>query len=402
MRSGGRRLDGAGDRSRADAAGPDQGGFTLIELMVGMLLTGVIISFIFLVSGKMSTAYLGQSQLSEVQETLRTARAAIAADVRQAGFFMSDGFRTAALGDPATPVAPLQVVNNADGSGPDSIRIYYGDATAATRVIAIEPAVRGYADVDSADAFEVGDVVVMVNSAIATPVGGAAGIITYDACVVRVTGIDEGDPDRLHFATGGSGGPYNMANNPQCATVATSTFNEAPQPDTVVYRFVARSYRIDPERKELGVLQGSPSGELEEDDWMDLALGVTTIQVSSRYAEDGDAVDLDDDGDPTLDWYSGDGQEATDPAGERPAGARLAEIRISLEARTQRGTRAVATSRTAALTDEDRPDHNPIGDWDGVELAGVPDAERPDGYAGTFIYRSADVLIDLRNLGDRK
>lgn len=394
-------LDPTRDRA-AGAAGSGQGGFTLIELMVGMLLTGVIISFIFLVSGKMSTAYLGQSQVSEVQETLRTARAAIAADVRQAGFFMSDGFRTAAFGDPVTPVAPLQVVNDVDGSGPDAIRVYYGDATAATRVIAIEPAVRGYADVDSADAFEVGDVIVMVNSAIATPIGSTAGVITYDACVVKVTGIDAGTPDRLHFAVGSSGSPYNMLANPQCATVATSTFNEAPQPDTVAYRFVARSYRIDPDRRELSVLQGSPSGEMVDDDWMDLALGVTTIQVSSRYVEDGDAADLDDDGDPTLDWYSGEGQEATDPSGERPADARLVEMRISLEARTQRGTRAVATTRTAALTDEDNPDHNPIGDWDGVQLAGVPDGERPDGYAGTFIYRSADVLVDLRNLGDAK
>jgi hypothetical protein len=262
--------------------------------------------------------------------------------------------------------------------------------------------VRSYADVDSADAFEVGDVVVMVNSAIATPVGSVAGVITYDACVVKVTSIDAGATDRLHFATGSSGSPYNMAANPQCATVATSTFNEAPQPDTVVYRFVARSYRIDPDRKELSVLQGSPSGEMEEDDWVDLAVGVTTIQVSSRYVEDADAVDLDGVGDPTLDWYSGEGQEATDPSGERPAGARLAEMRISLEARTQRGTRAVATNRTAALTDEDNAEHNPIGDWDGVQLAGVADADRPDGYAGTFIYRSADVLINLRNLGDAK
>lgn len=389
------------DGTRAGGA-PGQRGFTLMELVVGMLLTGVIISFIFLVSGKMSTAYLGQSQVSEVQETLRTSRAAIAADVRQAGFFMSDGFRTAAFGDPTTAVAPLQVMNDADGSGPDSIRIYYADATAATRVVAIDPAARAYADVDSAGAFEVGDVVVMVNSAIATPVGGAAGVITYDACVVKVTGIDAGGTDRLHFAVGISGSPYNMLANPQCTTVATSTFNEAPQPDTVVYRFVARSYRIDPDRKELGVLQGSPSGEMEDDDWMDLALGITTIQASSRYAEVGDAVDLDDDGDPTLDWYSGEGQEATDPSGQRPSSARLAEMRISLEARTQRGTRAVATSHTAVLTDEDSTDHNPIGDWDGVQLAGVADGARPDGYAGTFIYRSADVLVDLRNLGDAK
>ena len=62
-------------------------GFTLIELMIGMLLTGIVLSFIFLVSGKMSTAYFGQSQVAEVQETLRTVRAAITADVRQAGFF---------------------------------------------------------------------------------------------------------------------------------------------------------------------------------------------------------------------------------------------------------------------------------------------------------------------------
>ncbi|HTE51085.1 MAG TPA: prepilin-type N-terminal cleavage/methylation domain-containing protein [Kofleriaceae bacterium] len=377
-------------------------GFTLVELLIGMMLTGIIISFIFLVSGKMSTAYFGQSQVSEVQETLRTTRAAIAADVRQAGFFMSDGFRTAAFGDTAALVRPLQVVNDADGAGPDLLRVYYADASAASRVISVDPLARAFADVDSADAFVAGDVVVLVNSAIAGPAAGVVGVITYAACVVKVTSIAAGTPDRLHFSGGGSGAPYNASGNPQCTEVAAATFNEAPRPDTVVYRFIGRSYRIDPDRRELGVLQGSPTGEMVDDDWTDLALGVTTLQVASRYAEAGDAADLDGDGDPELDWYSSDGQEVTDPSGERPADAILTEMRISIEARTQRGTRSVATAHSASLIDVDATDHNPIGDWAGVQLAGVADAARPDGYAGNHIYRSADVLIDLRNLGDRK
>jgi len=373
-------------------------GFTLIELMIGMALTGLVMSFIFMVSGKMSSAYFGQSQVAEVQQTLRTARAAIAADVRQAGFFVSNGFRTAAFGDPAEVVPPLEVVNDADGSGPDLLRIYYADATAGSRVVRIDPAAREFADVDSAAAFGVGDVVVMVNSAVAGPTeSGDVGAITYMACVVKVTSIENGATDRVHFAT--SGAPYNAASNPQCAEVATATANEDPQPDTVMYRFVGRSYRIDPDRKELGVLQGSPSGEMDGEDWTDLALGVTTIQDASRFFEDGDAADLDGDGDPELDWYSGEGQESPDPTGERPAGAALSEMRISVEARTQRGTRAVASARTSLLGDEANADHNPVGDWAGVQLAGVEDADRPDGYRGDHIYRSAEALIDLRNLG---
>jgi prepilin-type N-terminal cleavage/methylation domain-containing protein len=373
-------------------------GFTLIELMIGMLLTGLILSFIFIVSGKMSSSYLGQTQVAEVQQTLRSARAAIAADVRQAGFFVSGGFRTAAFGDTDELVRPLQIVNDADGSGPDLLRVYYADATGGSRVQSIDPAARAFAAVDSADGFSEGDVVVLVNSAIAgADEFGNAGLVTYSACVVKVTSIESGAPDRLNFSA--SGAPYNVAGNAQCTEVATATANEQPQPDTVVYRFVGRSYRIDPDRKELSVLQGSPSGEMEPDDWADLAIGVTTIQAASRFFEDGDGVDLDGDGDPTLDWYSSEGQENVDPGGERPAGAALVELRVSVEARTQRGTRAVASARTTFLSSETNAEHNSIGDWAGVQLSGVDDAERPDGYAGNHIYRSAEALIDLRNLG---
>ena len=377
-----------------------QRGFTLIELTIGMLLTGIILSFVFIVSGKMSTAYFGQAQVADVQQTLRTVRAAIAADVRQAGFFVSNGFRTAAFGDTAELVRPLQIVNNADGSGPDVVRVYYADATAGSRVRSIDEAERGFADIDSTASFAEGDVVVMVNSAI-TPAGenNGTGQVVYAACVVRVTAIDAGAPGRLYFAADGDGAPYNTADNPQCAEVASATANEDPVPDTVVYRFAGRSYRIDPQRKEQGVLQGSPSGEMVEGDWTDLALGVTTIQTASRYFEDGDAVDLDGDGDPELDWYSAEGQETPDPTGERPAGASLIELRVSVEARTQRGTRSVPTSRTTNMSDDDQPAHNPVGDWPGVQLAGVANDERPEGYGGDHIYRSAEALIDLRNLG---
>ncbi len=383
--------------------GADRGerGFSLVELLVGMVLTAVILSFVFIVSGKMSNAYFGQTQVAELQQTLRTARAAMVADARQAGFFVSNGFRTAAFGDTNELVRPLQVVNNADGSGPDVLRVYYADASAGSRVLAIDSAGNAWADVDSAAAFSAGDVVVMVNSAIAGASDtGAAGLASYAACVVKVTSVEPGSPDRLHFgAPSGSGAPYNLGGNPQCGAVEAATTNEQPQPDTVVYRFVGRSYRIDPDRKDLSVLQGSATGEMEEDDWTDLALGVTTLQAASRFYEDDDTVDLDGDGDPKLDWYSSEGQESLDPTGERPATAVLVELRVTTEARTQRGTRAVASARTALLTDETNPEHNSLGDWEGVQLSGVSDDDRPDGYAGNHIYRSAEAMVDLRNLG---
>ncbi len=181
--------------------------------------------------------------------------------------------------------------------------------------------------------------------------------------------------------------------------MTSATANEDPVPDTVVYRFVGRSYRIDPERKEAAVLQGSPSGEMVEDDWTDLALGVTTIQTASRYFEDDDAVDLDGDGDPELDWYSSEGQETPDPTGERPAGAEPHRA-----ARERGGAHPARHALGVHLAHHRHERRGPAGPQlgrrlAGVQLTGVADDERPDGYAGDHLYRSAEALIDLRNLG---
>jgi len=374
-------------------------GFTLIELMIALVVSSLLVGFLFSMTRQIGDAFRAQRRVTDVQQTLRTVGALMASDLRQAGFLVSAGFRTSAWGTPDLIVQPLQIVNDADGTGPDLIRIYYADPSASGRVTAIDPAARQWADVQHAAGFEVGDLAVLVNAELLTGADGKPDGVAYESCVVRVTGVDAGDPGRIHFA---ASAPINTSTNQQCAAVAAETDAEGASTDTAIYRFVGRSYRVDPERRDLGVLQGSPTGELVPDDWTDLALGVTTIQVASRYREPGDLVDRDGDGDAEQDWYSSENQETPDPTGTRPAGALLAELTLSIETRSSLREADTPSAESGSFTVEGAAANNPLGDWPSVALAATPDADRPVGYRGRHAYRWSTTRVDLRNLAVRR
>lgn len=372
-------------------------GFTLIELMIGMLLSAIIVVFVFAASGKMATAYQTQNQITDVQDTLRSVSALIAGDLRQAGFLTSDGFRTAAWGTPTTVVPALSIDNNAGGIGPDSINIYYADASASGRVVSMDSANRQYADVEHPDGFAAGDMAVLVNGQVEKDSSSGAVIgVAYTSCVVKVTAIDSGDPARFHFT---SDGGLNTSDNSQCTEVST-ILSGGGSSSTAIYRFVGRSYRIDPSRRDDGVLQGSLTGGLVANDWTDLAVGVSNLQFATRYYEpNSTGADPDGDGDDTHNWYSADNQETTDPTGTRTAGAIPDEVSVSLESRTTSLVNGITSATSAPLSDSAHPDNNSLGDWPAVQLAGVADADRPDGYTGDHVYRWNTVSIELRNMG---
>ena len=386
----------------AAAADPLRGqrGFTLVEVMIGMLLSAIIVVFVFAASGKMATAYQTQNQITDVQDTLRSVTSLISGDLRQAGFLTSDGFRTAAWGSPTTVVPALSVDNNSDGTGPDSISIFYADASASGRVVSMDGANRQYADVSNPDGFAAGDMAVLVNGQVEKDATSGAVIgVAYTSCVVQITAIDSGDPARFHFTDNGG---LNTADNAQCAEVAT-ILSGGGSSSTAIYRFVGRSYRLDPSRRDDGVLQGSLTGGLVANDWTDLAVGVSNLQFATRYDEPaGAGVDPDGDGDDTHNWYSSDNQEVTDPTGTRTAGAIPDEVSISLEARTTSLVNGITSATSAPFSDSAHPSNNSLGDWPAVQLAGVADADRPDGYAGDHVYRWNTVSIELRNMGATK
>lgn len=372
---------------------PGQGGFTLIELMIGVLISSILMGFVFAVTARMSAAYRIQTRVAGIEQSLQVVRAAITSDLRQSGFMIADGFRTAAWGNPGQVVQPVQIVNDSDGTGPDRLRLYYADGSKSAAVSAIDPVDHQYADVGDADAFEVGDLAVLVNGEIDGDV--PAGVV-YSACVVAITAVDATPPARITFAAGDDGG-VNTADNSHCDDVATETAAEGADSDTVIYDFVGRSYRIDPARKETSVLQASPSGELVDNDWIDLSVGVTTLQFASRYIEDGDLTDADGDGNAASDWYSSEAQEWPAPAGARPTAGVIAQVSVGIEGRTPLGTAGVASAASADFIDENNVDNNTVGDWPAVDLNAASDA-RPEAYRGSNVYRWSTTRVDLRNM----
>ncbi len=374
-----------------------QRGVTLVELMVALVVQSIFILFVLSLYTRMSTAYRAQGSVSDVQQTLQAARETVLPQLEQAGFGLPNGFK--ALGDGATVIPALSVINDADGTGPDLLRFYYADPTAQARVTSFIDANRQEAVVDFTGNFRVGDLVVMVNPRM-IPVTGAADIAQYDACVARVTAIDA-STNTIRFD--GSSPDYNTGSNDQCIDVQDATQTEGPAAsETMLYLFVGRSYRIDPARKELSVLQMSPSGELQPGDWTDVGIGFTDLQVATRYFEEGDTVDLDGDGDPQRDWYSAEAQETPDPTGSRPLNAVLTQVSVSFAVRTTYELDVVSSAQTPGFvvgTDPQSVAHNRIGDHPSLPLAGVPDSSRPPEHRGDHIYRFSTSTVNVRNMG---
>lgn len=386
-----------------------QRGLTLIELMVAMLVGSLIVGLIFAIYVRMSTAYRAQAVVGELQQTLRAARHLVESDIRNAGFSIPNGFNTIAIDGSVDLLPAVDVVDAAGGETPDVLRVAYADGSAVSRVVAFPSAT--HVEVDDVDNFEVGDLAVLVNPlmVVNTAAGPDAALVaTYEACVVQVTAVVVGAPNEIHFDSGGA--PYNSDTNPHCAArpdgmggTIDGVSDLTPDGETMMYRFVARSYRIDPNRKESSVFQMSPSGELIADDWVDMGIGFTDFQVATRYFEEGDATDSDADGDATRDWYSSDNQETPDTTLTRPLTAILTQVSVSFAVRTNESVDIVATAATPAFIDNSNPpnsvNHNRLGNSASITLSGVADASRPVEHRGNHIYRWSSSMVDVRNIG---
>ena len=390
-----------------------QRGFTLIELMVALVVSSLLIGMILSIFTRMSMAYRAQQNVAELQQTLAAAQALVQREIRQTGYQIPDGFLWA--GAPAVTQQPLQVTNNADNFGPDLIRVFHADASAQARVdttaVGFAAGVFDHVTVDDRDLFEVGDLVVMVGALTETAVDAlgntlelpnGAKWIHYRACVLKISDITG---NVISFETSA---PWGRAGNTQCDDVRPIMSH----PDAVtrmLYRFSARAFRIDPARRQLAVLQMSPSGGLVAGDWQDLGVGFTDLQVATRWndywsagARAVDTADADDNA--LIEWYSGEQQEAMSaPIATNDPNALYfrsvaAEARVSLVVRTIKAIDAVPTSATPSLIDTTRPDNNDLGDRAAVVLAGVPDASRAAELRGTAVFRHATIGADLRNM----
>ena len=381
-------------------------GFTLIELMIALTISALLVGMILSIFTRMSTAYRTQQYVADLQRTLTAAHDVIQHDIRQAGFGVPDGWKKSG----SQLIRPAVEIRDRT-SGPDELHVFYADASAQARVTAIDvDAANPFLTftVDNQDNFAVGDVVVITNyrqDFIGTA-PNQVGVLRFRACAAQITAISSAV---FSLRTDGTWGE---PSNDQCDDVRqahNSSGVVVGQPSTMVYRFVARGYRIDPTRPTLSVLQLSPTGGLL-DDWQDLGLGFTDLQIASRWyeAEDDDLASArattdtaDVDADPVRDWYSGADQDALTTGtsslwdDRRPL---LTEVRLTLVVRTRQNLQAVGAARTPALIDSARPNNNDLGNRAAVNLAGVPDASRPVELRGDAIYRYATVGSDVRNL----
>lgn len=385
-----------------------QHGFTLVEIMVSLVISSLLIGMILSVFSRMSMAYRGQQGVAELQQILAAGQSMIERDLRQAGRQLPEGFF---IGNDSLLHQPIEILNDADGLGSDQLHVYYADASAQARVMSFNSTATLDAfesfEVDDPDGFVAGDLVVLTRSPDPFPTTLPR---RFNACVVQVEVING-----TSFQVDGAG-TWGTALNSHCNEIRTNTGSGS----AMVYRFRARGYRIDPTRRQLAVLQMSPTaGYL--DDWQDLAAGFTDLQVASRWDDTDylagvnvDTVDLDTD--VLREWFSDATQtnrsaplpmKSTASPGdvhklasyETTDRSQIVGLRVTLVVRTRSKIDTVPSQRTPKLIDDARPGNNDLGDRDEILLEGVADSARPLELRGDHIYRYATVGTDLRNLG---
>jgi hypothetical protein len=365
--------------------------------MIALTISSLMVAMILSIFTRMSTAYRSQQNIADLQRILISGQDLVQRDVRQAGFQLIDGFR---VSGPTNIHPAVEIRDNASGFGPDELHVFYADPSAQARVLTFDSTSVtvdfGSFTVDDVDQFAIGDVIVISNREAAV-VGTT--IVTHNrACVAQISAING-----TVFSVRTNGNWGEVGNN-QCDE--TKSVHNVPSPtNTMVYRFVAHGYRLDATRRELGVLQLSASGGLVND-WQDLGLGFTDLQVASHWyeGEDDSGRQLTDtadlDSDPQRDWYSGVDQNALTALMGSPDNTRplLTEIRVSFAVRTRQTLDAVASAASPAFIDAARPDNNDLGNRTSVTLAGVADSSRPVEMRGDAIFRYATVGTDVRNL----
>jgi prepilin-type N-terminal cleavage/methylation domain-containing protein len=358
-------------------------GFTLVELMISLLISTLLVVLILSVFTRLSFAFREQQTAVSLQQTLSAARTAIEYDARHAGLLVSQGFTISSdLG--VNRHSPLRVVNQS--FGPDELSFYYADASAQALVLGTPSPTPVALTVDDIGTFAAGDLVVLSTADTMTldnPISSdEAKIASFTACVLRIEAVAGND---VVFETTGEWG---NTLNEHCANPIGAT--------TMMYKFVARTWRVDTSRPGLAPLQLDTTGGLATPAFTDQAYGIVDLQAATYFydADGTDSADPDADGD--RDWRSSDEQQVlTEPMPIASAFTAPLMMSISLVSRTSSTVEGVFTANSPQLTDPSNPTNNTIGDRASFALPSETDAM----FAGRRLYRFVTFQTDLRNLG---
>jgi prepilin-type N-terminal cleavage/methylation domain-containing protein len=382
-----------------------QKGFSLVEVMVSLAVLGVAAGLIFGVQMRMTGALRDQQNVAEVQQTLRSGAAVVSRDVRQAGFLAVAVFQQ---DDGVNSIPPVQIVNagwkdatfHSTGAGsPDSI--YLKSATSACQVRVCDtngvfcpkhgPGFNSAeSEVDNNSCFQDGQIVFAVrtinNTSIDPPLYAGTG------CILEIShapqGNSSGDNLKLqHHPLS----PWNSPGNDQCDALKP-VWNDGY---TMFMGISLRAYRIKPDDGR-GVLQMSEDNGTT---WQDVALGIIDMQLAARVYHD-DANDLDHDGDPNRDWFSGDAMSTLTTTVTNP---KTLMVSMTLVAKTTKDVNGPRLTEVPTLSDTTWPstslydaDHNRLSDKGAMAL---PVTDTTSMYYGDVVYRIFTTTIDLRNVG---
>jgi prepilin-type N-terminal cleavage/methylation domain-containing protein len=357
-------------------------GFTLVELMVGLLISSMLVLLIMSVFARMSFAFREQQTVVGLQQTLSAARTAIEYDAHHAGHMVSQGFTISSdLG--VNRHSPVRVVNRL--AGPDEVAFFYADSSVQALVIGAPAPTAVTLTVDDIDAFAIGDLVVLSTPdtiSMPNPISSdEANIAKFSACVLRIAAIGGNE---ITFETSGDWG---NATNEHCDNPVGG--------QTMIYRFVAHHWRIDTTRPVLAPLQLDATGGLGTPVFTDQAFGIVDLQAAT-YFFDADGTDTDDpDSDGDRDWMSSDAQE-TMTAPIPVADSFVAPLVMSLSVVTRTGkVEGISTANSPELMDPDNPTNNTLGDRASFSLPSPTDPM----FDGQRIYRYVTFQVDLRNMG---
>ncbi len=351
--------------------------------MISLLVSTLLVILMLSVFARLSFAFREQQTAVGLQQTLSAARTAIEYDARHAGLLVSQGFTISAdLG--AERHSPVRVINRT--FGPDELGFYYADPSVQALVLGTPTPTPVSLTVDDIGTFAAGDLVVLSTPdtiSMANPISAMeAKIALFTACVLRIEAVAGNE---VTFETSGDWG---NSLNEHCAAPVGAT--------TMMYRFVAHTWRVDTTRPDLAPLQLDTTGGLATPAFTDQAYGIVDLQAAT-YFYDGDGVDSDDpDADGDRDWSSSDAQEArTDPIPLVESFVAPLMMSISIVSRTSSNVEGVFTASSPQLVDPDNPTANTIGDRLSFPL---PSATDPM-FSGNRLYRFVTFQTDLRNLG---
>ena len=230
-------------------------GFTLVELLVAMSLSGIIVSAVYSLFIHQNKSFIVQGQVTETQQNLRGALEIMGLDIKMAGFgFSTTG--TASYYNGSGIVTLKSVVPTNSTTGPDSIQISYGDNALKSKLTAPMATHSDPLLVENAAGFQVNDIILISDGT--------------NASLLQITGINA--LQLLHASVSGN------LNPPAGMTFFPRTYLTG----SWVYKLKNGSYRITNANPNHPRLEVNWAGAWTGGTFQSLAEDIEDLQIAYR------------------------------------------------------------------------------------------------------------------------